>query len=193
MLSNIWSCYHIDLNSFNFSVIHCKIHTSSCTHISFSHGTKQNVFFSDIKSSTQTSNFLLCHLLQNLASSLVSLFPWILLLSPYCFLPLCLLPPSSFLSNCMCFWFFFPLNRTLLERLFMTQWISAPLSYSSAHKHSTADVYMKGINACPMTRTSFLIPVHQLVGNVAFGSICYIGLHCFDLSHSVLVLELKLP
>lgn len=100
-------------------------------------------------------------------------------------------PPSS--QTVCVFVFFFPLNRTLLERLFMTQWISAPLSYSSAHKHSTADVYMKGINACPMTRTSFLIPVHQLVGNVAFGSICYIGLHCFDLSHSVVVLELKLP
>lgn len=102
VLSNTWSCYHIDFNSFNFSVIHCKIHTSSCNHISFSHGTKRNAFFSDIKSSTQTSNFLRCHLLQNLASSLVSLFPRILPLSPYCFLLLCLLPPLQKLpSSCL--------------------------------------------------------------------------------------------
>lgn len=50
----------------------------------------------------------------------------------------------------------------------------------------------EGINACLRTRTSFLIPAHQLVGNVAFGSICYIHLHYFSLSHSVRVLQLML-
>lgn len=77
--------------------------TSSSNHIPL---WKESVspLFSNIKSSTQTSYFLLCHIPEDLAWSLVSPSPWILPF-PYCFLLLCLLPhlqklPSPwFLSN----------------------------------------------------------------------------------------------
>ena len=58
--------------------------TSSSNHIPL---WKESVspLFSNIKSSTQTSNFLLCHIPEDLAWSLISPSPWILPF-PYCFL-----------------------------------------------------------------------------------------------------------
>ena len=130
--------------------------TSSSNHIPL---WKESVspLFSNIKYSTQTSNFLLCHIPEELAWSIVSPFPWILP-SPYCFLLLCqLLPlqklPSPWLPLKL-YIFYASFNRKVLERSFKTQWISAPLSYSWTHDHSTEDVYMKVINACLITKTN---------------------------------------
>lgn len=132
--------------------------TSSSIHIPL---WKESVspLFSNIKSSTQTSYFLLCHIPEDLAWSLVSPSPWILPF-PYCFLLLCLLPhlqklPSPWLPLKL-YIFYSSFNRKVLERSFKTQWISAPLSYSWTHDHSTEDVYMKVINACLITKTNSL-------------------------------------
>lgn len=162
VLANIWSYYHTDLNSFNFYVIDFKIPTYSCSYIPLWHGTKENVppFFSNINYSTQTSNFLLCHLLQYLGSSLTA--------SPLDTPLSGLLPPSLPTSHIVkksshpvfflkLYVFLLLFNRKLLEGLFKTQWISAPLSYSLTHDHSI-DVYIKVITPVSLELTRKKLP-----------------------------------
>lgn len=148
ILLNTWNCY-INFNSFNLYVTHCEMPTSSCSHTPSWHGTKENVppSFSSIKSLTQTLHFLLCHLLWNLALSLVSLFPGSSSSLPAAssssahFTPCKYFQHLTCLSNYMFFYSFF--NRKLLERLFNSQWIPVALSCYAPHKHSTEDVHTK--------------------------------------------------
>lgn len=107
--------------------------------------------------------------------------------------PLSLLPPlpplTSPLANTLpsylplrLYVLLFLFQQETPERLFNTPWISAALSYPLAHKRSTEDVHVKATDACLLTRTNFLIPVHQLAGNVALDSICHMRLSYFVLS-----------